>query len=359
MSETHPADDFDAVRPSGVSAELPDDVSLPPVEPPSAGFIVQLFVVPALIVAAVIGVYLLLAKMASSEVVWRELVADLRSDNTHSRWRGANGLAQLLEADSLRLRTAHPDPSQPLQPLSRDRDLAQELALTLAQELGRDREDPDHQRLLEYLIKSLGWMDVPEIVIPALTQAWEQTTDPFLHQQTLIALGVAAGRAHGRGQALDSQKLTDLLLDITRGEPGVLRHLATYDLGFLADPAAQARLRVLLVDADLNTRLNAAVGITRSGSTEALPIFEAILSESSQSEFDPQLVKTEAEAETYFERKQRVANALTAAASMRALLSAEQRAGWIKLVEPLTKVADAEVRHKAIETQHALEASDK
>ena len=63
-----PQDEFDIDR----SLTTDDGESaLPPVEPPSAGFIVQLFVVPALIVLAVVGVWALFGKIASSDEDWR------------------------------------------------------------------------------------------------------------------------------------------------------------------------------------------------------------------------------------------------------------------------------------------------
>jgi hypothetical protein len=344
----------DAGRSSTRPPLSPSDAALPPVEPPSAGFIVQLFVVPALIVAAVIGVYLLFGRLAASDVDWRELVIDLRSDNRHTRWRGANGLAQLLEADALRRKTTSSDPQSATTPLTEDDELANELAATLTQELARPDADADQQRLLEYLIKSLGWMEVPDVVLPALTQAWEQSTIPFLKQQALIAIGVVAGRAHTRGRPLNRPELTDLLTDISRSETGVLRHVATYNLGFLADERAQAHLRALLSDADPKTRINAAIGITRSGSQEALSVFEGILQDAAGQSFDPQQVHTEPEAEAYFERKQLATNALTAAESLRTSLTAEQRARWVELVEPLTQVADVDLQRKAIEVQYAL-----
>ena len=79
------------------SLQLPDD--LPPVQPPSAGFIVQLFLVPGLIVLVIVGVWVGVNRLASSEQDWRTLVADLQSPHEHLRWRGAFGLAQLLQAD--------------------------------------------------------------------------------------------------------------------------------------------------------------------------------------------------------------------------------------------------------------------
>src|SRR5258707_14265223 len=78
-------------------AQIPED--LPPVEPPSAGFIIQLFVVPGLIVLAIVGVYLVFGKLATGGQDWREQVADLRHPNEHRGWRGGLGLAQLLTAD--------------------------------------------------------------------------------------------------------------------------------------------------------------------------------------------------------------------------------------------------------------------
>ena len=54
------------------NAELPTfPETLPPVEPPSAKFIVQLFVVPGLIVAAIVGAWLLFGKLASAEQDWQ------------------------------------------------------------------------------------------------------------------------------------------------------------------------------------------------------------------------------------------------------------------------------------------------
>src|SRR5258708_39462633 len=78
-------------------AQIPED--LPPVEPPSAGFIIQLFVVPGLIVLAIVGVYLIFGKLATGGQDWREQVADLRHPHEHRRWRGGLGRAQILTDD--------------------------------------------------------------------------------------------------------------------------------------------------------------------------------------------------------------------------------------------------------------------
>ena len=73
---------------------LPD---LPPVEPPSAGFVVQLFVIPALVVVVVIIVWLLFGKLAGGERDAMEYVRQLRSPTAN--WR-------------IGLRAGQPDPER-------------------------------------------------------------------------------------------------------------------------------------------------------------------------------------------------------------------------------------------------------
>src|SRR3954451_11054457 len=82
---------FDAVGPP----PLPD---LPPVEAPSAGFVVQLFVIPAVVVAVVIVVWLLFGKLAGGERDAMEYVRQLRLSSAN--WRSAFELASLIQNDA-------------------------------------------------------------------------------------------------------------------------------------------------------------------------------------------------------------------------------------------------------------------
>src|SRR6516162_2649859 len=77
---------------------------LPPVQPPSGRFIVQLFVVPGLIVLAVVLVLMAIA-YSTSQNTPEYYLARLDSDNADIRWRAASDLAQILkrpEGGSLR-----------------------------------------------------------------------------------------------------------------------------------------------------------------------------------------------------------------------------------------------------------------
>jgi hypothetical protein len=65
-------------------AALPD---LPPVEAPSAGFVVQLFVIPAAVVVVVIIVWLLFGKLAGGERDAMEYVEQLKQPQAN--WRSA------------------------------------------------------------------------------------------------------------------------------------------------------------------------------------------------------------------------------------------------------------------------------
>src|SRR5215213_1368621 len=100
-------------------ASVSSDELLPPVEPPSAGFIIQLFVVPAVIVAAVVLLWFLIESLARrSEQDPDQIVAALRSSN-QARFQRAKELA-----DMLRLPERYPE-------LKINRELAQKLAVYL------------------------------------------------------------------------------------------------------------------------------------------------------------------------------------------------------------------------------------
>src|SRR5438270_3789969 len=80
------------------STQPPPLADLPPVEAPSASFVVQLFVIPAVVVAVVIVVWLLFGKLAGGERDAMEYVRLLRSPDAN--WRAAFELASLIQNDA-------------------------------------------------------------------------------------------------------------------------------------------------------------------------------------------------------------------------------------------------------------------
>src|SRR5262249_6382243 len=143
MNEPHPAADPQYHDPSAnghaAGPKPPPLPDLPPVEAPSAGFIVQLFVIPAVVVFVVILVWLLFGKLAGGERDAMEYVRLIRA--APSNWRSANRAA--FELASL----IQNDPK-----LASDRRLVGELTDLLEHDLDT-MENPD---LTQYVALALG-----------------------------------------------------------------------------------------------------------------------------------------------------------------------------------------------------------
>src|ERR1700757_5274127 len=111
--------------------------SLPPVEPPSAGFIVQLFVVPGAIVTIIVLVWLMfnwLAQQGNDPDYYIEAL----SRNNDARWQAAATLADALQNDTDRT-------------LRNNADMAQKLADILETEMATGSLEEKPLRLRIYL----------------------------------------------------------------------------------------------------------------------------------------------------------------------------------------------------------------
>ncbi len=247
---------------------LPSD-SLPPVEPPSAKFIVQLFVVPGLIVATIVGVWLLFGKLASAEQDWQALLADMKSSNEHRRGRGAMGLAQALAIDQNRKLDGPRLTTNP--------QVAQELSAFLADTLKSSSQEPVVIDQQAFLTRTLGLLDVPEAVLPVLRQAMKETCDREVRKNAVAAVATIAYRADERGEPLTDSGILEGLSEVARDSDPLLRSLAALSLGFFPLELADQSLTVLLADSDANTRANAAVAFTRHKSLKAVPILQEVL----------------------------------------------------------------------------------
>lgn len=321
---------------------------LPPVEPPSAGFIVQLFVVPAIIVAVIVGVYLLFGQLASGEQDWRKQLTDIRSDNPHVRWRGALGLAQMLQADA----TADG------QRLAENRDVAAELATLLDDSIGKASAGEDDLKQQEFLARTLGLVDVDDLTIPALRDALQPGEDSTVRKNALASLATIANRRHEQGVPFDDSVVIDDVIAATDEQESMLRHVATYALGLMQSQAASQRLEVLLEHPDRMTQVNAAVGLARHGSTAGLPVFESVLIDAQTADdvvvTAPSAEQT-AESAQVFEEALMLSNTLKAISQLSGELSDSQRR---QIVQKLNSLANdypqPQLRVEALELLNQL-----
>lgn len=256
---------------------------LPPVEPPSAGFIVQLFLIPMLIVGAIVGVYALFGQLAGGEQDWRTLVSELRNSNEHRRWRAASGLAHLLKVDA--------DRGENGQQLAKNPEIAKALLEVLEeQETGESqlsrKKALNHQ---QYLITALGLLDQPKTVIPALQEHMTAKTDQDegVRLEALRSIFLIANRTAERAreenrpmlleELVEIPSLVDDVIAVSKESEPLFRQVAAFALGFLPSPQSRQRMEVMLGDSDQHAKVNAAIGLSRQESTAGWPVYLEVL----------------------------------------------------------------------------------
>lgn len=257
--------------------------NLPPVQPPSAGFIFQLFVVPAIIVGAVFGLVTMFGSLASTDLDWRRQVVELKQSNEHRRWRGAQNLAQMLQADS----QAGADSAH----LADDPELAAALAENLKPLLKASGKSEADKRMETFLLVALGWMNTREVTFPVLIEAMElsPSTEPISNSEenpfdnarfsAITAAGMVAGRLQKAGTPLGAGEMLNAILKASRDRDPVIRQISAHALGFFAADATRGRLLVLLEDGDQSVRANAATSLAAQHSTLGLPVLVELLQE--------------------------------------------------------------------------------
>lgn len=262
---------------------------LPPVEAPTATFILQLFLIPLVIVSVVVLLWLMFSWMAHmGRDNPAKLITELKRLDENS-WQRAYELADLLRS---------PDPKYDA--LRRDPTLASGLADILTADLkqsaaGQGDESRIKRRM--FLCRALGSFEVIE-PLPALVQAATQEKDPIEAQTRLSALeGIASlARNIGPEKVRENQAAMQAVLDASRatdnGAPAPvtssgeattyrphaeIRAVAAYALGVIGGDAALERLRAMLHDPYPNARYNAATGLARAGDVASIPVIKEML----------------------------------------------------------------------------------
>jgi HEAT repeat protein len=247
----------------------PDD-ALPPVTPPSAGFIVQLFVVPGIIVTIIVLVYLSIGWLAQMGGGAEGYVRALER-NSDARWQAAYNLAVAL----------HEDPQVEQQSPRRNKQLAGKVADMLTREIDEGSTAKGPIALRFYLCQALGEFQVPE-GLPVLVRAagtQRQAEEADVRRSALKAIGTLSAnlRKLQPPQETAHPDLEKTVLAAARDSNPEVRGAAAVALGMVGAPGFTDKLRTMLADSHPNVRYNAAIHLARHGDTACLEVLIEML----------------------------------------------------------------------------------
>jgi len=234
---------------------LSADDALPPVQPPSAGFIIQLFVIPGIIVFIIVMVWLMFNWLAQKGNDPSAYIRDL-SKNNANRWQAAVNLTNALRAD----RGEGPDS------LKSNVDLARQLVGILEPEIKAGGTAKDSISLRVFLCSALGQFrlntGLPVLLTAAETQ--RDSSEDEVRRAALQSIALLAEFAPQPDADLE-QRRREVLLAASRDRDDQVRSTAAYALGIVKGDEMLARMRQMLSDPYPDARFNAATGLARHG----------------------------------------------------------------------------------------------
>ena len=308
----------------------PDD-SLPPVEPPSAAFLVQLFLVPGIIVAIIVCVWLAFHWLAHLGNDPQAYVRTLRRAN-EGRWQAALNLANDLRG---------PNGSG----LKADIKLASELGSILDDEIDSGRTGEQSETLRLYLCRALGEFAVPEAA-PALVRRVNENDDDPTTQAAIEALAVLATNLQNASRSFENKDdVVTAVLAASTSTNSRVRDACGFTLGVLGGEKSIEGLFRLMGDSSTDVRSNAALGLARLGKTDAYEILLEMLSLE-----DIHLDKKVLDDKTQSERYKRALVVVNALRGVTMLIDTTKQApptGVIKVIERLQQDPVAEIRSSA------------
>jgi len=248
-------------RTMGSRPPLGEDL-LPPVEQPSARFIIQLFVVPALIVVLIVAVWLAFNWLVrSTELGPEQLIQGIEQGPNVARWQRARELADMLQDKRYpEFRQSHKS--------------AGDLARMLEREIDQATMKEDDVEFRKYLARALGEFDV-EDGTDALLKAAKSNRDPADQQVRDAAIQAIAVRAYNLSKLnpparLAAADLEPTLLQLASDSDPVIRFQTAYALGHIGTPTAIKQLEVMVDDPDPGTRYNTAVALAHRGNVKSI-----------------------------------------------------------------------------------------
>lgn len=251
------------------SRDLVPDDSLPPVEPPSAGFILQLFIVPGMIVVVIVMIWLMfswLAQMGND----RDAFVRALARNNEARWQAAFNLATSLRAER---NSTNPR-------LTNDPQLARQLAEILDREIDAGSMEEKPVTLRMYLARALGEFRVadglPTLIKAASTERDDREGDA--RRAALEGIAILASNLPPQDKHFaDNPPLDEALLKAASDSDPRTRAAAAVAMGVVGAPAFTERLHALLEDAHPDVRYNAAARLAHLGDAAAVPVLVEML----------------------------------------------------------------------------------
>lgn len=308
----------------------PDD-SLPPVEPPSAAFLVQLFLVPGVIVAIIVCVWLAFHWLAHLGNDPQAYVRTLRRSN-EGRWQAALNLANDLRG---------PNGSG----LKADVKLASELGSILDDEVGSGRTGEQSETLRLYLCRALGEFTVPEAA-PALVRRVNANDDDLTTQAAIEAIAVLATNLQIAGRSFENRDdVVAAVMAATTSANSRVRDACGFTLGVLGGERSIDGLLRLVGDPSADVRSNAALGLARLGHPDAYDTLSEMLA-LEDVYLDEKTPDDKMQSERY-KRALVVVNALRGITMLIDATNEGPPSGVIKKIEELQQDSVAEVRSSA------------
>jgi HEAT repeat protein len=249
--------------------DLSPDDALPPVTPPSAGFIVQLFVVPGVIVIVVVTIWVMfnwLAQMGND----RDAFVRALNRNNEARWQAAFNLATALRAEQ-----GSRSPQ-----LTVDPELAQELAKILDREIDAGSMDRNPISLRIWLCRALGAFKVSDGLPTLIKAATVQRSDDEADVRRAALEGIALLADHvgaSDPQFADNPQLKDALLAATQDSDPRTRSAAAVAIGVIGGPTFVEVLDRLLEDTNPDVRYNAATRLAHLGDVASVSVLAEML----------------------------------------------------------------------------------
>ena len=246
----------------------PDD-ALPPVEPPNAGFILQLFIVPGIIVLVVVMIWVMFNWLAQKGND-RDAFVRALSRNNEARWQAAFNLANALRAER---GSRNPN-------LTADPELARQLADILDREIDGSSLDDNSITLRIYLCRALGEFKVadglPALIKAATTERDAKEADVRRAGLEGIAL-LAANLGPDDDRLADAGPLEQALVNAAEDSDPRIRTVTAVAMGVIGGAKNLERLRAMLEDTNPDVRYNAATRLAHHGDLAAVQTLNEML----------------------------------------------------------------------------------